>query len=488
MPPPSIPPTKRIKRPPKVLSEETYESTLSHIIARDFYPGLLETEVQQEYMDAIESKDGDWIKDASRKLEAAMTPRADGKSRGRRGVSVAATPIVGQGVAGGETPRGWETPMSTPGRSRAENQPLNAEAEKERKEDEARRNMSLAAFQAKYTSEDNESFNKLLDKQNEKRAQKYGWLWDGNQLPSNQRIAQAKVLAERRLQGKDDDHKIGISEEASTRKALPDTAPCPPRNALMFVPDGVDDENPPPSATTESNRKKPPKAISFPNTRLPNPDAPSSSSASNPRASRASSPSQSEIASAIAGHVRATASETGIPAGSETPRVNGYAFVDADPTAAEEALATHGSTAPDAAEAGANASAIFARLTADAASDGASTFAIREASRREQLHHRMLDRSAALKRGEGAGRGVTTPETPRFASFGKTPVAAARSAGKQPSGNLTPAAQRLLDRVGGTPARKQGSRTPGAGAGGFGSVEKKREWWTPNATPRSKGR
>jgi protein DGCR14 len=32
--------------------------------------------------------------------------------------------------------------------------------------------MSLSAFQAKYTSEDNESFYRLLDKQNQKKADK----------------------------------------------------------------------------------------------------------------------------------------------------------------------------------------------------------------------------------------------------------------------------------------------------------------------------
>src|ERR1700722_15504148 len=50
------PPAKRIKRPQKILDEETYVSGISEIIARDFFPGLLETETKQEYLDALESQ------------------------------------------------------------------------------------------------------------------------------------------------------------------------------------------------------------------------------------------------------------------------------------------------------------------------------------------------------------------------------------------------------------------------------------------------
>ena len=55
MPPP--PQVKKIKRPKKVLDEDTYTEALSQIIARDFFPGLLQTEIQQEYLDALESKE-----------------------------------------------------------------------------------------------------------------------------------------------------------------------------------------------------------------------------------------------------------------------------------------------------------------------------------------------------------------------------------------------------------------------------------------------
>jgi protein DGCR14 len=100
MPPP--PPAKRIKRPKKVIDEDSYTDALSHIIARDFFPGLLESETQQEYLDALDSKDPTWISSASRRLQQVMTP---GRRPGRRGTSLA---------PGTQTPRGFvgDTPAS----------------------------------------------------------------------------------------------------------------------------------------------------------------------------------------------------------------------------------------------------------------------------------------------------------------------------------------------------------------------------------------
>src|SRR2546421_505519 len=99
------PPAKRIKRPPKVLDEDSYTEALSEIIARDFFPGLLETQTQQEYLDALESHNNEWIASAKRKLTQVMTP---GPRRGARGTSLQ------HPVLTSETPReyGGDTPMT----------------------------------------------------------------------------------------------------------------------------------------------------------------------------------------------------------------------------------------------------------------------------------------------------------------------------------------------------------------------------------------
>ncbi|KAK3059520.1 hypothetical protein LTS18_010684, partial [Coniosporium uncinatum] len=61
-----MPPPKRIKRPSEVLDEDTYTDSMSQIIKRQFFPGIDEIKAQQEYLDAVNSKDKDWIAEADR--------------------------------------------------------------------------------------------------------------------------------------------------------------------------------------------------------------------------------------------------------------------------------------------------------------------------------------------------------------------------------------------------------------------------------------
>src|SRR5580700_4890612 len=108
MPPP--PPPKRNKHPSVVLPEDAYRAGLSHVIARDYFPGLLETEARQELLDALEAKDEAWIREAGARLRDAL--EGNGPKAPRRGVSlpqqtptafVGDTPSsVAQGVEAGE--------------------------------------------------------------------------------------------------------------------------------------------------------------------------------------------------------------------------------------------------------------------------------------------------------------------------------------------------------------------------------------------------
>src|SRR5690606_36459731 len=142
MPPP--PQVKKIKRPRKVLDEDSYTEALSHIIASDFFPGLLETETKQEYLDALESKDEAWISSAGRRLQSGMTP-----GRGSR-----STPLVSRGLGDGAqtlTTYVGDTPASAVPPATTDRPQLDT-------------NMSLSKFPEIYTSEDNESFYKLVDK------------------------------------------------------------------------------------------------------------------------------------------------------------------------------------------------------------------------------------------------------------------------------------------------------------------------------------
>lgn len=398
MPPP--PPAKKIKRPKKVIDEETYTEALSRIIARDFFPGLLESETQQEYLDALDSKDPTWIDSAGRRLKQVMTP---GRQRLRRPVQPSATP-------GGQTPVGivGDTPMST-----VSTVPSATEAPPE-----IDTNMSLGSFQAKYTSEDNESFYKLLDTQNQKRAEKYGWLWRGNKLPSKQELKQMEVKAKLTASGKtltDDGFKrdrLAIQDK-DDRPAVPDTWKTQPRNALMFAPDGVDDGRETVASRAQDLSRAGPKTIVYENTRVPGPAV-----AAEP--SRPPSPTLSAVRDAIAGRPRAGDRDSTFSEGNQTPRVNGYAFVDDEEP---EEAAPH--------------------VPAIDLGPGDATpnpFKLQEQRKREGLHHRMVERIAQSRR--------TSAKLGMVGKVEKTPVPKFPNSPRV-SGGLTPAAQRLWSRIGG---------------------------------------
>ncbi|MCJ1406359.1 hypothetical protein MMC19_000424 [Ptychographa xylographoides] len=450
MPPPPKP--KRIKRPAKVLDEDTYTDALSHIIARDYFPGLVEAESQQDYLNALDSQDADWIENAGRKLTEVMTPGPDGRRlRGRRGTSM--TPLVGSHGGGGETPKGWSG--DTPGSVISITSTATTQTEKP----EVDINLSLGAFQQKYTSEDNESFYKLLDKQNLKKSEKHAWMWANNKIPAARQIAyrqrQQRLLAEQAAQELEDGAKRPLAIEdvnSDKRKAMPDSWPIRPDNNLMFGPSSVEDTHQTVQQRAEETSRAAPKAVVYDNTRLPNPTTDASS------ASIPASPSLSAVQDAIAGHPRLSASEAAF-AGGSTPRVNGYAFVDSAPSPSPSEMSSSWGSAD------------FSTSLLGVGDATPNPFTIKEGSKREALHHRMVDRVAKGKRVGKREADTKTPlEVPRFASSPRV--------GK---GGLTPAAQKLLGKVGGV--------TPGGNGAWEGQTPIRRSGlrgeWTPKTASGS---
>lgn len=463
MPPPPAP--NRIKRPATVLDEDVYTDALSHIIARDYFPGLLETRAKEEYLDALESKDKAWISSAKAKLADVMRTPTPG-SNARRKVdseSVVGTPRHTP-FAPEETPRGWggDTPMSVASGSMA--------ADERRAPDIPDvSNMGLMAFQAKYTSEDNESFNNVVDKQNAKKREKYAWLWNNNKVPSARQIAHhqretKRITARGENPGSSlikygDSEQPALKTDLDARPAMPDTWKSKPDNTLMFLPSSVEDTHETRQQKAEAASRAGPKRTLYQNTRFIDADA---AAAADAASSIPPSPSISAIQDAIAGRPRLNDSEAASAyAGSETPRVNGYAFVDEDE--------------PEPEPASSSSEADWRLLGSSDATP--NPFQIRETRKREALHHRMVDKVSRNKRAEKAARVTKTPvtATPRFASSPRLDFGL-RSAQATPRGGqgkmLTPAAQKLLSQVGGS--------TPRAAESGSGL----RNSWTP--TPRRK--
>ncbi|KAF1970155.1 hypothetical protein BU23DRAFT_557046 [Bimuria novae-zelandiae CBS 107.79] len=450
MPPPPAP--KRIKRPSVVLDEDTYTSAISHIIRRDYFPGLAETDAQREYLSALESKDKTWLREAGKKLTEVMTPVAGRRAR--------ATRFENMGMHRGETPSSWGA--GTP-HTQAGNEELEDDEEGLGRLDKVDLDMGLGAFQAKYTSEDQESFTRILDHANKKRFEKNAWLRDGNRYASKQRLAQQKVLESRKGPSDPTELILRPSQDLDAdRPAAPNSHKHTAFNSLMFEPDSVEAWAPTRAQNAEAASLAPPKRVLHHNTRMP---------VETSEPTRPPSPTMSAVRDAIAGRPRLAASEGGF-AGSETPRVNGYAFVDALPPVADDA---DDEAAP---------TDLLDRFTTKGST--VSPFTINEATEREKLHHKMVDRIASSRRPEasaanvssvGHGLGIFKGETktPRFLSA-PTPAMMAQ-AGKSSAkrvGGLTPAAQRLFEKVGSTPT--------GQVRGGFDSGGTRKQWATP--TPR----
>lgn len=433
MPPP--PPAKRIKRPPKVLDEDTYTSALSHIIARDFFPGLLETETQQDYLDALETDDAEWIEEAGKRLRQVMTPVA-GYGRRRRGVSM--TPRSPFHDSSAQTPLDWKgaTPASNACRATPASGDFAPAGAREHDGDAVDLNMSLASFQARYTSQDNESFNRVLDRQNIKRADKHAWMWQGNKLLSRRQIAQA-ACTERRLIRDNDGPSTAVdlptqrlSQDQDARPASIDArlSTHDPRNPFMFDPPALSDTHPTLPTVAQVAQvasAAPPKAVHYTNTRFPLttvfetpiPASPSIS-AIDAAIRRTGPPPPSTTTSTIGTHNAD---------GSVTPRVNGYAFVDADPAPHELRPPATGASTTD------NLLARLIESGGGSGGGGTNPFTIAGASKRETLHHRLVERTSRSRR---------TP------SFHTSASAATPGASPTPNSALS---HRLLDAPGRTP-------------------------------------
>ena len=478
MPPPPLP-TKRQKRPLKVLEEDTYASAISHIITRDFFPGILESRAQAQYLEALESNDKDWIREAGRGLVGAMTPGREGsRRRSRRGT----------GFENTATPRGYvgSTPVRTPMTEAGEDH----FAPEASSEDNVDVDMSLGAFQAKFTSEDNESFNALLDKQNQKRAGKYAFFQQGNKIPSARQIAY-RAHGQKLLEGRlsEDSEGSGSTALITTNAAEGtirylntsggpsqnlDDRPASvegfrnrqgPRNDFMFYPEGIEDALPTDAQAAETRSNAPPRAVTYGATRFSNPNTSGSEDTIPP------SPSMSAIDAAIAGRPpKPTESEPGY-SGAETPRVNGYAFVDADPTPTELGVPVSDEEA-DAAEREA-----ALRFLPAAHESGPNPFMLRERSKREDTLSRLVEKTDAGRRRERGGGGRLEQFRAAGVVSGRTPTPEFASGPKVGAGTgrdqMTPAARRLAERIG----------TPTRDTEGFGIIDDhKRRMWTP--TPR----
>lgn len=270
-----------IRSKKKILSEEEYTEKMEKIITRDFFPDLPKLKAQNAYLGAVEKGDIAKIQEIQLTYQPTQSTRSRISSfRDTTATATFDTPDLAQS----------ESPFRTNSEMDDTASVLSVSEKK---------NESLDEFLAQTTSEDNASFQVIMEKSAVVHQQKYPWLYK-DEIAEQKKVSDLLTLP--------------APEDDSTLFKKPElvTWAYKNRNALMYVPDGAE-------FTVEErlayeNRKK----ISHINTRFETP----------PFDEEANKEAIAEAASIQAkmkeGKVGIDGKEI-IP--SDSPQVNNYGFV-----------------------------------------------------------------------------------------------------------------------------------------------------------------
>lgn len=154
-----------------MLDEDSYVAAIEKIIERDFFPDIPKLKDRLDWLQAVRTGDPVQIRDAQLKIierRAGKVSALDGsgkiKTPGstffRSSVTVDLDKIIDK------------TPI-------VDNDGINVVNEGNVDEGDIDANLSLDGFFRRYTSEDNESFSRLIDKVNRKKRERYAFLLEG---------------------------------------------------------------------------------------------------------------------------------------------------------------------------------------------------------------------------------------------------------------------------------------------------------------------
>lgn len=211
-------PTEEVKKyKRKVLDEDQYIEGLEKIITRDFFPDVSKLQAQKDYLEAEENGDLEKMREIAIKYGPASnrsTPRVN-------------MPYV--------TPTSFETPEARPSSPSASHGKTRSGTKteyglKDGEKEEKKELPSLDCFLAKNTSEDNASFEQIMELAEDKQKLRHSWLYE----------------AEEEFQQRHEENLALPSSEQQAiecTKAGLETWVYKAKNALMYYPEGVKDDD-----------------------------------------------------------------------------------------------------------------------------------------------------------------------------------------------------------------------------------------------------
>ncbi|KAK6160013.1 hypothetical protein DH2020_003394 [Rehmannia glutinosa] len=162
--------TRKRRRSPNVLDEDTYVAAIEKIIERDFFPDIPKLRDRLDWLQAVRTHDPVLIRDAQLKIIERRRLRKSGDSAADSSLrSTTATP-------GSSFLRNTSVTPAFYNEKKVVLVSDELEGNGDGGEEQVDVSLSLDDFFKKYTSEDNESFSRIIEKVNRKRKEKYGYL------------------------------------------------------------------------------------------------------------------------------------------------------------------------------------------------------------------------------------------------------------------------------------------------------------------------
>ncbi|KAF7994747.1 hypothetical protein HCN44_004219 [Aphidius gifuensis] len=194
--------SKNFKR--KILDEDTYLDKIGEIIERDFFPHLEKLKAQNEYLDALEQNN-------ITKMRELYEKYSSGCPISERIPSPATfeTPLREEQI--NESVRSQRSTTSSSSTSSSS------------KGGKMKKKTSLDTYLSTHTSEDNASFEELIEEAEQKQRLKYSWLYEAEEKSKIKEIESNK-----------------IQNAIESKPFEVDSWKYKNKNYIMYVPDGVE--------------------------------------------------------------------------------------------------------------------------------------------------------------------------------------------------------------------------------------------------------